>query len=54
MPNETFTVEQIVGKLRQIEVLMGQGKTLSQAAKEAGMRQLGLTSSRRNAGPFAR
>jgi len=32
MPKKTFTAEQIVAKLRQIEVLMGQGKTVSQAA----------------------
>lgn len=37
MPKRTFTPEQIVGKLRQIEVLMGQGKTVTQAAKEAGI-----------------
>ena len=37
MPKKTFTAEQIVAKLRQIEVLMGQGKTVSQAAKEAGI-----------------
>ena len=37
MPKKTFTPEQIVGKLRQIEVLMSQGKTVSQAAKEAGI-----------------
>ena len=37
MPKKTFTAEQIVAKLRQIEVVMGQGKTVSQAAKEAGV-----------------
>ena len=37
MPKKTFTAEQIVAKLRQIEVLMSQGKTVSQAAKEAGI-----------------
>jgi putative transposase len=37
MPKKTFTAEQIVAKLRQIEVLMGQGKTVSQAAKEVGI-----------------
>ena len=37
MPRKTFTPEQIVGKLRQVEVLMGQGKTVSQAAKEGGI-----------------
>jgi putative transposase len=37
MPKKTFTAEQVVAKLRQIEVLMGQGKTVSQAAKEAGI-----------------
>jgi len=31
MPKKTFTPEQIVGKLRQIEVLVGQGKTVPQA-----------------------
>lgn len=37
MPKRTFTPEQIVAKLRQIEVLMGQGKTVTLAAKEAGI-----------------
>lgn len=37
MPKKTFTAEQIVAKLRQIEVQMAQGKTVSQAAKEAGI-----------------
>lgn len=37
MPKKTFTAEQIVGKLRQIEVLVSQGKTVPQACKEAGI-----------------
>jgi len=37
MPNKAFTPEQIVGKLRQIEVLLSQGKTVPVAAREAGI-----------------
>ena len=37
MPKKTYTPEQIVGKLRQIEVVMNQGKTVALAAKEAGV-----------------
>jgi len=37
MPKKTFTPEQIVGKLRQIEVLMSQGKTVPLACKDAGI-----------------
>ena len=37
MPKKTFAPEQIVGKLRQIEVLVGQGKTVPLACKEAGV-----------------
>jgi len=37
MPKRTFTPEQIVGKLRQIEVLLSQGKTVPLACKEAGI-----------------
>ena len=37
MPIKTFTPEQIVGKLRQIEVLVGQSKTVRLACKEAGV-----------------
>jgi putative transposase len=37
MPMKTFTPEQIVGKLRQIEVLVGQGKTVPLACKESGV-----------------
>jgi transposase-like protein len=37
MPKKAFTPEQIVPKLRQIEVLVGQGKTVPLACKEAGI-----------------
>jgi len=37
MPKKTFAPEQIVAKLRQIEVLLSQGKTVPAACKEAGI-----------------
>ena len=37
MPKKTFAPEQIVAKLRQIEVLMSQGKTVPLACKEVGI-----------------
>ena len=37
MPKKTFTPEQIVDKLRQVEVLVSPGKTVPSAAKEAGI-----------------
>jgi transposase-like protein len=37
MPKKAFTPEQIVPKLRQIEVLIGQGKTVPLACKDAGI-----------------
>ena len=37
MPKKTFTPEQILAKLRQIEVLVGQGKTVLLACKDAGI-----------------
>jgi transposase-like protein len=37
MPKKTFTPEQIVAKLRQIEVLRSQGKAVPLACKEAGI-----------------
>jgi putative transposase len=37
MPKKSFTPEQIVAKLRQIEVLVSQGKTVPLACKEAGV-----------------
>ena len=37
MPKKTFTPEQIVGKLRQVEVLIGQGKKVPLACREAGI-----------------
>lgn len=37
MPKKRFTPEQIVAKLRQIEVLISQGKGVPQACKEAGI-----------------
>jgi hypothetical protein len=36
MPKGRLGAEQIVTKLRQIEVLQGQGKSVSVACKEAG------------------
>ena len=37
MPRKTFTPEQIIAKLRQIEVLIAQGKAIGIACKEAGI-----------------
>lgn len=37
MTRKVFTPEQVVTKLKQIEVLMGQGKPVQQACKEAGV-----------------
>ena len=37
MPKKTITPEQIVATLRQIEVLVSQGKTVPLACKEAGI-----------------
>ena len=37
MPRKTYTPEQIIGKLRQIEVLIAQGHSTGAASKEAGV-----------------
>ena len=37
MPRKTFSPEQIIAKLRQIEVLVGQGQSVAQASREAGV-----------------
>ena len=37
MSKQAFTPEQIVSKLKQIEVLMSQGKQVVQACKEVGV-----------------
>ena len=37
MPRKTFTPEQIIAKLRQIEVLIAQGKSAGIASKEVGI-----------------
>jgi len=37
MPKQAFTPEQVVAKLRQIEVLLSQSKTIALACKEAGI-----------------
>jgi len=37
MSKKRFSAEQIVAKLRQIEVLLGEGKPLGLACKEAGV-----------------
>ena len=37
MSRQTYSVEQIIIKLRQIEVQCGQGKTVAEAARQAGI-----------------
>ena len=37
MPKKRYAPEQIVGKLRQIEVLISQGKTIPVACRDAGI-----------------
>jgi putative transposase len=37
MPRKTFSPEQIIAKLRQIEVLTGQGQPVAQAVRAAGI-----------------
>ena len=37
MPRKTFTPEQIIAKLRQIEALIAQGKAVGIACKDAGI-----------------
>ena len=44
MPKKQLGAEQIVTKLRQIEVLQGQGKSLAVACKEVGTTEQSLTS----------
>jgi len=39
-PKKSFTWEQIVAKLRQIEVLLSQGKSVPFAYKEGGITEL--------------
>ena len=39
MPKKRFSAEQIVTLLRQIEVLMGQGKSAPEACREAWISQ---------------
>ena len=41
MARKRLAAEQIVTKLRQIEVLQGQGKTIAMACKEAGTTEHG-------------
>lgn len=37
MPQEKYKPEQVVAMLRQVEVLLGNGKTVPQACKEVGI-----------------
>ena len=48
MPKKRFGAEQIVTLLRQIEVLMAQGKSAPEACREAGISQQNYAMSRRN------
>ena len=40
MPRTNYTPEQIISKLRQIEILNNQGKAVLQAIKEAGISEV--------------
>ncbi len=37
MPNKRYTAEEIIHKLRESDVLLSQGKTVSQACKQLGV-----------------
>jgi putative transposase len=37
MPQQTRSVEQVIGKLREAEVLISQGQTIAEAAKAIGV-----------------
>ena len=37
MPRKSFTPEQIIAKLRQVEVLIGQGQSVAEASRAAGI-----------------
>ena len=37
MPRKTFTAEQIIGKLRQAEILLSQGSTVAEASRKLGV-----------------
>ena len=50
MPRKILTDEQIVTKLRQIEVMQGQGKSISAACKEAGITEQSFYRYRREYG----
>ncbi len=59
MPKQRYTTEQIVAKLRQVDVALAQGQSVAQALKPlassaGGAHRAGLASSgRRSAGPHA-
>ena len=48
MPKKRFSAEQIVTLLRQIEVLMAQGKSAPEACRDAGYRSRAITAGARN------
>lgn len=50
MPRRILTDEQIVTKLRQIEVMQGQGKSIAAACKEAGITEQSFYRYRREYG----
>ena len=37
MPRRTFTAEQIIGKLREAEILLSQGSTVAEASRKLGV-----------------
>ena len=37
MPRRTFTAEQVIGKLREAEILLSQGSTVAEASRKLGV-----------------
>ncbi|HVS27784.1 MAG TPA: hypothetical protein VHE58_10925 [Burkholderiales bacterium] len=50
MAKKGYSPEQVVAKLRRIEVLMGEGKSVQQACKDAGIADVTYCRCRREYG----
>jgi putative transposase len=37
MPKQRYTTEEIIHRLREMDVLLGQGKTIAEATKQIGV-----------------
>jgi len=50
MARKRYTAEEILGKLRQAEVMIGQGRTIAEACRELGVTEVAISAGAKSMG----